>query len=60
MVKIRLQKIGVKNSSSFRIVVSEKKIKRSGRFLENIGFYDSGHSNIFKKAFFFLKNRYSF
>ncbi|OGY23425.1 MAG: 30S ribosomal protein S16 [Candidatus Woykebacteria bacterium RBG_13_40_15] len=40
MVKIRLQRIGVKNKPKYRIVVSEEKTKRDGNVIEIIGSFD--------------------
>ena len=38
-VKIRLRRVGTKNDSSFRIVVTDARSPRDGRFLENLGTY---------------------
>ena len=40
MVKIRLKRFGTKNRGQWRIVVSDAKMPRDGRFIEEIGFYD--------------------
>ena len=40
MVKIRLQKLGRRNRSYFRIVVTDARVKRQGTYLEKIGQYD--------------------
>ncbi len=40
MVKIRLRRTGLRNQSSYRIVVCDKEAPRDGRFLEIIGFYN--------------------
>ncbi|MDD5645397.1 MAG: 30S ribosomal protein S16 [bacterium] len=39
-VKIRLKRMGAKNSPFFRIVVADIKSPRDGRFIEQIGTYD--------------------
>lgn len=39
-VKIRLKRFGTKDRASWRIVVSEAKMPRDGRFIEEIGYYD--------------------
>ena len=40
MVRIRLKKAGTKNRMFWRVVVSETKMPRDGRFIEEIGYYD--------------------
>lgn len=40
---IRLMKVGKKGESKFRVVVKEKRDKRDGIALENLGFY---HKNV--------------
>jgi small subunit ribosomal protein S16 len=39
-VKIRLKRFGAKNRPQWRIVVSDTKMPRDGRFIEEIGFYN--------------------
>ena len=39
-VKIRLKKFGAKNRTQWRVVVSDAKMPRDGRFIEEIGCYD--------------------
>ncbi len=39
-VKIRLSRIGKKNSPIWRIVATDGRKKRDGEFLENLGTYD--------------------
>ncbi len=39
-VKIRLKRFGTKNRLQWRIVVSDSKMPRDGRFIEEIGYYD--------------------
>ena len=38
--KIRLKRFGTKNRLQWRIVVSDTKMPRDGRFIEEIGSYD--------------------
>jgi small subunit ribosomal protein S16 len=40
MVKIRLRRVGAKKQPSYRIVVTDSRAPRDGRFIENIGFYN--------------------
>lgn len=40
MVRIRLRRMGAKKSSYYRIVVTDKRSPRDGRFIEAIGTYD--------------------
>lgn len=40
MLKIRLKKYGRKKSPSYRIVVMDKRKRRDGRPLEELGFYN--------------------
>ena len=39
-VKIRLKRFGTKNRLQWRIVVSDARMPRDGRFIEEIGSYD--------------------
>ncbi len=39
-VSIRLAKYGKKNAPSYKIAVSQTKTKRSGKFIDVIGFYN--------------------
>lgn len=39
-VKIRLTRLGKKNSPKYRIIVVEEGKKRDGAYIEKIGFYD--------------------
>jgi len=39
-VRIRLKRFGTKNRLQWRIVVSDAKMPRDGRFIEEIGYYD--------------------
>jgi small subunit ribosomal protein S16 len=38
-VRIRLKRIGAKNTPAYRIVVTDSRSPRDGRFIEEIGFY---------------------
>jgi small subunit ribosomal protein S16 len=38
-VKIRLKRVGTKNTPAFRIVVADRRSPRDGKFIEEIGFY---------------------
>ena len=40
MVVIRLSRGGAKSRPFFNIVVADKRIRRDGRFIERIGFYN--------------------
>lgn len=40
MLRIRLSRYGKKRQPSYRVVVADKKNKRDGRFVEQIGFYN--------------------
>ncbi|MCR5338186.1 MAG: 30S ribosomal protein S16 [Lachnospiraceae bacterium] len=40
MVKIRLKRMGQKKSPFYRIVVTDGRAPRDGRFIEEIGYYD--------------------
>ena len=42
MVKIRLQRMGQKKAPFYRIVVSDSRSPRDGRFIEEIGTYNPG------------------
>jgi len=44
-VKIRLRRTGKLNAACHRIVVTDSRSPRDGRFIENIGFYDPRHKN---------------
>lgn len=39
-VKIRLMRVGKRNRPKYRIVVIDERKKRSGEYIEKIGFYD--------------------
>ena len=55
-VTIRLTKIGKKNSPSFRVVVTNTRSKRNGKFLDTLGFYNP--SNKGPSQFSIDKNKY--
>lgn len=40
MVKIRLRRTGLRNQSSYRLVVCDKEAPRNGRFIEIVGAYN--------------------
>lgn len=40
MVKIRLMRMGSKRNPHYRLVVIDGRSKRSGRYIEQIGYYD--------------------
>lgn len=40
-VKIRLRRMGAKKAPFYRIVVADSRYPRDGRFIEEIGYYDS-------------------
>lgn len=40
MLAIKFRRIGKKNQPSYRIIVSEKKSKVLGKFVEDLGWYD--------------------
>lgn len=40
MLSIRLTRRGAKKKPFYRIIVTEKRSKRDGRFVESVGYYD--------------------
>ena len=40
-VKIRLRRLGAKKKPFYRVVVADSRAPRNGRFIEEIGYYDS-------------------
>jgi len=40
MVKIRLRRTGCNNAASFRVVATDERSPRDGKFLEILGWYD--------------------
>ena len=41
MVRIRLRRVGRKKQASYRIVAADARCPRDGRFIEEIGYYDT-------------------
>ncbi|MCU7611768.1 30S ribosomal protein S16 [Anaplasma capra] len=39
-VKIRLMRLGAKKKPFYRVVVSDSRVRRDGKFIEHVGFYD--------------------
>lgn len=39
-VKIRMRRTGANNDISYRVVATDTRFPRDGRFLENLGWYD--------------------
>lgn len=44
MVVIRLSRGGAKGRPFYNVVVADKRVRRDGRFIERIGFYNPGAS----------------
>ena len=42
MVVIRLSRGGAKARTFFNVIVADKRVRRDGRFIERIGFYNPG------------------
>ena len=40
MLKIKLTRVGRKNQPAYRIVVNERRDKRDGKYVEQLGFYN--------------------
>ena len=40
-VKIRLRRVGAKKAPFYRVVVADSRFPRDGRFIEEIGTYDT-------------------
>ena len=40
MLKIKLTRFGKKHQPSYRIVISEARSKRDGKYIESLGFYN--------------------
>lgn len=60
-VRIRLKRIGAKNSPVFRIVVADNRSPRDGKFLEEIGTYqplkkDDNFNVNLERADYWIKN----
>ncbi len=45
-VKIRLKRVGAKNAPAYRIVVTDSRSPRDGRFIEELGSYDPKKSGV--------------
>jgi len=45
LVRIRLKRFGSKNQPQWRVVVSDSKMPRDGRFIEEIGYYNPLHAD---------------
>ena len=60
MVRIRLKRTGAKNQPCYRVVVTDQRNPRDGRFIEEIGYYEplkAGHNSKVKldRADYWLK-----
>ncbi len=40
MVRIRLRRVGKRNQPSYRIVAADSRVKRDGKYLEMLGYYN--------------------
>lgn len=40
MLKIKLTRVGRKNQPAYRIVINERRDKRDGKYVEQVGFYN--------------------
>ena len=47
-VKIRLTKTGKKHQISYRVIATDTRTKRDGKFLEILGFFNPQQNNLFK------------
>lgn len=45
MVRLRLRRTGTRNKPCYRIVATDQRSPRDGRFIEVVGFYDPRHQN---------------
>ena len=45
MVKLRLRRTGTRNKACFRIVATDARSPRDGRFIEVLGYYDPRHED---------------
>lgn len=45
-VKIRLKRMGAKNAPAYRIVVTDSRSPRDGRFIEQLGSYDPKRTGV--------------
>ncbi|MBN1162661.1 30S ribosomal protein S16 [Patescibacteria group bacterium] len=55
-VTIRLSRIGKRNAPAFKIVVSNTRDKRNGRFLDMLGHYNPSHN---PESFSYDKKKYA-
>ena len=57
MIKLRLKKYGRKGKPCYRIVVTDRRKKRDGRTLEELGYYNPVNKEIYlnflQKLFYF-------
>lgn len=51
MVKIRLTRCGRRNRPYYRVVVCDSRVKRDGKYIENVGTYDPLERNPEKAVF---------
>ncbi|MGK2897027.1 MAG: 30S ribosomal protein S16 [Candidatus Makana argininalis] len=59
MVKIRLTRIGSKKNTFYKIIVTDSRNPRDGKFIESLGFFDPKNKNN-KKNFYFNLNRINY
>lgn len=52
MVKLRLKRVGRRNQIYFRLVATDERFPRDGRFIEELGFYNP-HATDWEKKFQF-------
>ena len=59
MLKIRLTRTGKRNQPSYRIVVTEARTKRDGKYLESLGYWhpESNQLKIDKKRYQYWLNQ---
>ena len=57
MVRIRLTRVGRKNAPAYRIVVTDRKAKANGKFIEIIGNYNPTEN---PKEIVYKKDRYDY
>jgi len=50
VVRIRFQRLGRRNRSCFRIVVTDARVKRDGEYLEKLGQYDPVQKDAAKRC----------
>ncbi|MFI4853236.1 MAG: 30S ribosomal protein S16 [Candidatus Makana argininalis] len=59
MVKIRLTKIGSKKNIFYKIIATDSRNPRDGKFIERLGFFNPKNQNN-KKNFYFNLNRINY